>query len=230
MIIQSASNPPPSFNYVKHTNVMKLMKEKVPLVFLSLHSLISNILYSPNFVNDTIQTVSLLQNITSPYEYHPEKDRDSLEHIFWVFYPLMCCLCFGWEFFHSFHVYKLRHPHYHTSHRNQYAIWSSVMSVCTFIIGSYYLNNGRPFSRFFKYNYMIATILFYIWTGILWVYTHVEQIVHNNNRRRINHSQITPAVLTSSPTVAPPQTAGPSITTAPQTAVPPVNINISTHS
>ena len=80
---------------------------------------------------------------------------------------------------------------------------------------------------------MIATILFYVWTGILWIYTHVENIVHNNNRRRINHSQITPMALTSPQTAglqtATPLTAVPP-TAAPQTAVPPVNINISTHS
>ena len=30
----------------------------------------------------------------------------------------------------------------------------------------------------FDYNYMIATVLFYLWGGILWIYTHVEHIVH----------------------------------------------------
>ena len=184
--------PPPSFNYKKHTTVLKLMKEKVPLAFLSIHSLISNILYSPKFINDTMNTVSFYDNKSSQYIYHPEEDIDSLRSVFWVYYPILCSLCFAWEFFHSFHTYKIRHTQYQAFTRNIYAVLSSFISVLTFIFVSYYINNGRPFSRIFDYNYMIATVLFYLWGGILWIYTHVEHIVHTKKLRNF-HSQIVPA-------------------------------------
>ena len=185
----------PRFDYAKHTKVLKLMKEKVPLVFLSINSLIANVLYSEYFINDTIRTIHPSEpNITSIYQYHPEKDIETLRNIFWVYYPILCCLCFGWEFFHIFCTYQLRHAHYNPCQRNQYAIWSSVMSVLTFIFISYYLNNGRPFSRIFSYNHMIAIVMFYVWSVVLWVYTHVEHLLHIKNHRN-SHNQIVPLAI-----------------------------------
>ena len=160
-------------NYEKNTKFIKLMKEKIPVFLIGIQTLISNTLFSKNFLMDSHLFIG--NNIT--FGNHLIENKEVLRNVFWIYFPILCILCGFWEFYHAWHIYKLRHKNFDHKKIKNYSIISTFISVITFIIFSYYINDGRPFVIIFKYNYLYASIVFYVWAIILSVYNFIE---HNH--------------------------------------------------
>jgi hypothetical protein len=137
-----------------------VVQRKIPLVMTSIHVIIVNIFY---------------RNCNS--------DSDSDKTGFWIYYPLICCLCFLWELFFIMKYYNKICTYVASKSRIRMALVSSVVSLSMFICVSYYIEIGRPFSCLFQYNHAVAAIIFCI--GIMFlvsfsVYEHYSWGVYKS--------------------------------------------------
>ena len=70
--------------------------------------------------------------------------------------------------------YHRIYPHRQQKERICYTILSTFISLWIFVVTSYYIESGVPFSDLFLYNKIIANIIFYISYGLVGLITYLE--------------------------------------------------------
>lgn len=151
------------FDLKKNTRFLKIMKEKVPIFVIGIQTLIANTIYSQTFLTDI--------NINI--------DKLILINFFWIYFPILCIICGIWEFYNAIDIYKNKNLNIDFKHIIIYSILSTISSIITFIIFSFYINDGRPFIILFNYNYLYVSIIFYSWGIILSILNFIEQYYYD---------------------------------------------------
>ena len=142
-------------------DVLTYMKQKVPIFVLTLQTLITNHVYD---------------------NCNNEKD---LQIIFWIYYPFLCILCILIEFYTTWTRTKFleiaihNENHFINNKKNKivYCSVTTIISLLSFIITSYYINTGLPFRCIFNYDKTIATFLFYFTFGLIFILSTIEHKV-----------------------------------------------------
>jgi len=139
-------------------DVLTYMKQKVPIFVLTLQTLITNHVYD---------------------DCNNEKD---LQIIFWIYYPFLCILCILIEFYTTWTRTKFLevaiHNENHFINNKKYKIAycsvTTIISLLSFIVTSYYINTGLPFRCIFNYDKTISAFIFYFTFGLIFILSTIE--------------------------------------------------------
>lgn len=126
----------------------KMLKANIPVVPLVLHTMIVKLAYG-TCVNDSSQRIG-----------------------FWFYYPFMMVLCAVLEGFHASRVFEDEHPTGPTGEHRRFVVGKSILSTILFFTSTYYA--GNPFTCLFTYNHVVATIMFYMSLGVMFLSVAIE--------------------------------------------------------
>lgn len=115
--------------------ILDVMKRKIPVLILTIHTLIVNTFYKTCEVSDKAKTG------------------------FMIYYPLLCLACLVWEAVHAYRASVKLYSHKSTKNHLWFSVLAASTSLFAFVGYSYYVEGGRPFSCVFNYNDTVAIIV-----------------------------------------------------------------------
>ena len=127
-----------------YLSIINIVKNKIPFFILTMHLLTNKYIF----------------------ENCPEKPL-----YFWMYYPFICIICFVWEFWHAWMIYK---QNYKTGNPLKFSLISSFGSLMAFIAYSIYVPGGVPFSCYFDYDSTACGLIFYMTYTIIYFMSGIE--------------------------------------------------------
>jgi len=141
----------------KYKAINVTMKNKVPYIPILINLLFAHFIYTP-----------------CPWE-------DKYKKLFETYYTLLAFSCFIWEYVHAYLYFKKTYPKASKHERNIYISISALISTGFFIVLTYFLQEGKPFSCYMKYDKTVAVSLFLMMCTVISIFAAAEHLWWKDN-------------------------------------------------
>ena len=138
------------------SNYLDILKSKFPALFLTIYTVLTTSLYGKN----SCDVVNTKENKTS----------------FLIYYSFLCVMCFAWEVLYSWIQYTKNYSDRTKEDHMLYSIVSGFLGCFSFVIVTYVMGAGFPFSCFFDYSSQIALVIWAIGTLSVAMITYCEHL------------------------------------------------------
>ena len=189
--------PPPitSNSYQVLTKGFKKIKHRIPLFCLVIHTIMTSVFFEPTVMSHypTNQSDIILQ-LTFDTITHVTYTPTTYRHIFWGYYPILCIFCIIWEYYHYYFTEHFKYPDLSKRYLIFFSVLSSLFSVTAFILATLFYNQGIPISIIFPYKRSHVKVAYYVYMGLLFVFTYVEEHakLFCNHHKHSGHSIMIP--------------------------------------